>query len=145
MSIFHSLMTSSNGNIFHVTGLLCEKFTSHWWIPLQRPVTQSFDVFFDLHLNKRLSKESRRRWFETSSRSLWHHCNAMDIYLTLQIKASHCRCFQGLIWHSPLSVINTCHRTRSWSWPHTLPKLTASDCAHYNSFSKCSFQYFPYV
>ena len=23
----------------------------------QRPVTQSFDVFFDLHLNKRLSKQ----------------------------------------------------------------------------------------
>ena len=25
--------------------------------PAQRPVTQSFDVFFDLHLNKRLSKQ----------------------------------------------------------------------------------------
>ena len=24
--------------------------------PSQRPVTRSFDVFFDLHLNKRLSK-----------------------------------------------------------------------------------------
>ena len=32
-----------------------------------RPV--SFDVFFDLRLNKRLSKPSRRRWFETPSRS----------------------------------------------------------------------------
>ena len=29
--------------------------------PSQRPVTRSFDVFFDLHLNKRLSKQSRRR------------------------------------------------------------------------------------
>ena len=26
--------------------------------PAQRPVTQSFDVFFDLHLNKRMSKQS---------------------------------------------------------------------------------------
>ena len=26
--------------------------------PAQRPVTRSFDVFFDLHLNKRLSKQS---------------------------------------------------------------------------------------
>ena len=43
--------------------------------PSQRPVTQSFDVFFDLRLNKRLSKQSRRRWFETPSRSLWRHCN----------------------------------------------------------------------
>ena len=27
--------------------------------PAQRPVTRSFDVFFDLRLNKRLSKQSR--------------------------------------------------------------------------------------
>ena len=43
--------------------------------PPQRPVTQSFDVFFDLRLNKRLNKHSRRWWFETQSRPLWHHCN----------------------------------------------------------------------
>ena len=33
--------------------------------PSQRPVTQSFDVFFDLRANKRLSKQSRRWRFET--------------------------------------------------------------------------------
>ena len=43
--------------------------------PAQRPVTQSFDVFFDLHLNKRLSKQTKRRWFETQSCPLWRHCN----------------------------------------------------------------------
>ena len=43
--------------------------------PSQRPVTRSFDVFFDLRLNKRLSKQSRRRWFEMPSRSLWRHRN----------------------------------------------------------------------
>ena len=43
--------------------------------PSQRPVTRSFGGFFDLRLNKRLSKQSRRRWFETLSRSLWCHCN----------------------------------------------------------------------
>ena len=31
--------------------------------PAQRPVTRSFDVFFDLRLNKRLSKQSRGWWF----------------------------------------------------------------------------------
>ena len=40
--------------------------------PSQRPVTWSFDVLFDLRLNKRLRKQSRRRWFETW---LWRHCN----------------------------------------------------------------------
>ena len=69
------MMMSSNGNIFHVTGLLCGEFTGHRWIPRTKPVTQSFNVFFDLRLNKRLSKQSRRRWFEKPSRSLWRHCN----------------------------------------------------------------------
>ena len=30
--------------------------------PAQRPVTRSFEVFFDLHLVKRLSKHSRGWW-----------------------------------------------------------------------------------
>ena len=44
-------------------------------IPAQRPVTRSFDVFFDLCLNKRLSKQSWGWWFETPSRPLWRHRN----------------------------------------------------------------------
>ena len=43
--------------------------------PSQRPVTRSFDVFFDLHLNNRLSIQLRRRRFETPSGPLWRHCN----------------------------------------------------------------------
>ena len=43
--------------------------------PAQRPVTRSFDVFLDLHLNKRLSKQSWGWWFETLSRPLWRHSN----------------------------------------------------------------------
>ena len=70
-------MTSSNGNIFRVTGPLCGEFTGHRWIPPQRPVTWSFDVFFDLRLNKRLSKQSQCWWFETQSCPLWRHCNAI--------------------------------------------------------------------
>ena len=43
--------------------------------PTQRPVTRSFDVFFDLRLNKLLSKQSWGWWFETLSHPLWRHCN----------------------------------------------------------------------
>ena len=43
--------------------------------PSQRPVTRSFDVFFDLHLNKQLSKQSWGWWFETPLCSLWRQCN----------------------------------------------------------------------
>ena len=61
------MMTSSNGNIFRVTGPLCGEFTGPGEFPTQRPVTRSFDVFFDLRLNKRLSKQPWGWWFETSS------------------------------------------------------------------------------
>ena len=43
--------------------------------PAQMPVTRSFDVFFDLRLNKRLSKQSWGWWFETLPRPLWRHSN----------------------------------------------------------------------
>ena len=52
----------------------------------QRPVTRSFHVFFDLCLNKRLSKQSWGWWFETPLCSLWRHCNAtrlLRIFLLL--------------------------------------------------------------
>ena len=58
------MMTSSNGNILRVTGPLCGEITGAGnspvteEFPAQRPVTQSFDVFFDLRLNERLSKQS---------------------------------------------------------------------------------------
>ena len=68
------MMTSSNGNIFRVTGHLCGEFTCPSEFPTQRPVTRSFDVFFDLPLNKRLRKQSWAWWFETLSHPLWRHC-----------------------------------------------------------------------
>ena len=71
------MMTSSNGNIFRVTGHLCGKFTGPGEFPAQRPVTRSFDVFFDLRLNKRLSKQPWGWWFETPAWSLWRHRNAI--------------------------------------------------------------------
>ena len=43
--------------------------------PAQRPVTRSFDVFFDLRQNIRLRQQWWGWWFETLSRLLWRHCN----------------------------------------------------------------------
>ena len=65
METFSALLVLCSGNS-PVTGEF----------PAQRPVTRSFDVFFDLRLNKRLSKQSWGWWFETPSRPLWRHCNA---------------------------------------------------------------------
>ena len=83
--------------------------------PAQRPVTRSFDVFFDLRLNKRLSKQSRGWWFETLSLPLWRHRNhfiddtrcmqynyyndILDraIFVEFVIRIQICSCFSKLI------------------------------------------------
>ena len=47
--------------------------------PAQRPVTRSFDVFFDLRPNKRLSKQWWGWWFETPPCPLWRHRNGETV------------------------------------------------------------------
>ena len=60
----------------------CGEFIGHRWIP--RTKASDADVFFDLSLNKRLSKQSWGWWFETPLRPLWRHCNG-------QMNAVHMR------------------------------------------------------
>ena len=62
-----------------------------------KPVTRSFDVFFDLRLNKRLSKQSRGWWFETPSRSLWRHCNELRDRASQQQSALKIRAFDCIV------------------------------------------------
>ena len=62
METFSALLTLCAGNS-PVTGEF----------PAQRPMTRSFNVFFDLRLNKRLSKQSWGWWFETLLCPLWRH------------------------------------------------------------------------
>ena len=59
--------------------------------PAQGPVTQRFDVFFDLRLNKGLSKQSWGWWFETPSRSLWRQRNAKILLIERSHKISSSR------------------------------------------------------
>ena len=72
-------MTSSNGNIFRVTGHLCGEFTGLRWIPRTKASDAGFGVFFDLRLNKRLSKQSWGWLLETLSWSLWRQSNGLHI------------------------------------------------------------------
>ena len=53
--------------------------------PAQRPVTRSFDIFFDLRLNKRKNKQSWGWWFETLSCPLWRQCNMVNYHIRLRI------------------------------------------------------------
>ena len=70
-----NMMTSSNGNISALLAICAGNSPVPGEIPAQRPVTRSFDVFFDLRLNKPLIKQSWCWWFDTLSRPLWRHCN----------------------------------------------------------------------
>ena len=65
-------MTSSNGNIYLVTGPLCGEFVGHRWITSQKPVKGA--LMFSVP-NRLLNKKPRRWWFETPSHSVWRHCN----------------------------------------------------------------------
>ena len=52
----------------------------------QRPVTQSFDVSFDLRSNERLRKQLWSWWCETLSRSLWRHRNDFNYISQLRVE-----------------------------------------------------------
>ena len=71
METFSALLALCVGNS-PVTG----EFPSQW------PVTRSFHVYFDLRLNKRLSKQLWGWWFVTPSGPLWCHCNSSSFYGT---------------------------------------------------------------
>ena len=79
LSLSNYMMTSSKGSIFRGTGPLCGDFTDPGEFHTQRPVTRSFDVFLDVRLNKRLSKQRWGWWFETPSSSLWRQCNVVSL------------------------------------------------------------------
>ena len=73
------ILTSSNGKKKSALLALCARnspVTGEF--PAQRPETRSCDVFIDLQLNKRRSKQSWGWWFETPSCSLWRHCNGQN-------------------------------------------------------------------
>ena len=72
------VMTTSNGNIFRVTGLCAGNSPVTGEFPAQRPVPRSFEVFFDPRLNKPLNKQSWGWWFETPWLPLRRHCNVLS-------------------------------------------------------------------
>ena len=76
------MMTSSNGNISALLAICAGNSPVPGEFTTKRPVTLSFDVFFDLRLSKRLSKQWWGWWFETLSCPLWRHCNVLKINYT---------------------------------------------------------------
>ena len=88
-----NMMTSSNGNIFRVTGHLCGKFTGPRWISRTKASDAELWCSFDMRPNIRLSKHSWGWWFETPPQSLWRHRNE------IHTKAMHdCLFFFARVW-----------------------------------------------
>ena len=86
-------MTSSNGSFPALQAICAGNSPVDGEFPAQRPVTWSFDIFFDLRLNKRLSKESWGWWFEMPSRPLSRHSND-DVWWT-RVVASNAKFGRG--------------------------------------------------
>ena len=73
------MMTSWNGDMFRVTGHLWGEFTGDRWFPRIKASDAELRCFLWSAPEQTMSKQSRRRWFETPSRSFWHHCNIIHI------------------------------------------------------------------
>ena len=132
------MMTSSNGNIFRVTGHFCGEFTGPGEFLAQKPVTRSFAVFSDLSLNKRLSKQSRGWWFETQSRPLWRHYYVLTILDTATYSDLGHHWFEYWKWRC--SWWQLCHdlwhrRLSLWQLPVT-PMTTKSQSWQIPFFSE---------
>ena len=80
--------------------------------PSQRPVTRSFDVFFDLRLNKRLSKQSWGWWFETPPLPLWRHCNEHCSYSTVR---KYSKPYLRTLGRDPRDTLPCVHSSFDWS------------------------------
>ena len=79
--------------------------------PAQRPVTRSFNVFFDLRLNIRLSKQSWGWWFETPLHSLLRHCNVADRLHVDQVLAG-----REMVWTTTVMAWQTKRFVMSRPW-----------------------------
>ena len=93
--------------------------------PSQRPVKWSSDVFFDLHLNKRLSKQSIPWRFEMPSCSLWCHCNVL---------AYESHLIHALMQDCTYSIANAVELLQSYTKPSICPVVCALLCTEFRCF-----------
>ena len=91
--------------------------------PTQRPVTRSFDIYFDPRPDKRLSKQSWGWWFGTLSHSLWRHRNDfMRNCIPVNATIPH----WWLINIGSCNVLTATNRYLSQCWPRSRCRHMAS-------------------
>ena len=109
---FVIMMTSSNGDIIRVTGLLCGEFTGHRWFPTQRPVTRNFCVFFDLRL--------KNGWVNNGEAGdLRPHIAHYDVIVTIAMDSTLPLPHSLNNYADPVyGVATICHQVRCLRWGH---------------------------
>ena len=86
--------------------------------PSQRSVTRSFDTFFDLCLNKRLSKQWGW-WFEKPSFPLWRHCNVLARLHSVESLSMVDPQWNILYWGSKWNLHTVCWGAVGCEWGTT--------------------------
>ena len=81
-------MMSSNGSIFRVTGLSCGEYISRRWISRTRASDAELWCFLWSAPELTVEQTMGTLVFETPSRSLWRHCNAFSVIISLYIPVS---------------------------------------------------------
>ena len=125
-------MTSSNGNIFRITGPLCGKFTGPGEFPTQRPVTRSFDVIARRHGHAfRMALHNEGDWrMET-----WQRARRASCHVSIRQSPScvmpfwtHAKCLLAFISYLPMWIkakytfIKTIYRLRFYGGPYMQAK-----------------------
>ena len=105
--------------------------------PAQRPVTRSFDVFSDLQLNKRLSKQWWGWWFKTPSRSSWPHCNDSERPQVLEYIYIYTYIY--IIHHAHKDTFGLLRSTFLGSGEYPHPRTQASDTQLWCFFLICAW------
>ena len=85
-------------------------------LPVQGPVTLSFDVFFYLRPNKRLGKQSWGWWFGTPSRALWRHCNGQHLRSPVHF-------ITRMVNYAKLARVSCLHCIPKQPWEQTVIRL----------------------
>ena len=103
-----SMMTSSNGNIFHITGPLWGESTGHWCIPLTKASDAELWCIFWSSPEQMVEQTIKMPviWDVIFMLSLWCHCNAFcfGIFRHDDIMEWETFCIAGHLWGEPLII-----------------------------------------
>ena len=123
-------MTPLNGDFFRVTGTLCGEFTGHRWIPLTKAsYTELWCFLWSAH-EQTLSKQSKRRWFETPSCSLWRHRNDhRELRMSSWYGSGHETAAVRLVtWFCYQLIAKPGNKTATVPWPDPYQTIKPTKC-----------------